>query len=73
MTEKKTPSRIYAVTNTSSGAVGLVRATSPAQAVRHVTRTLYTAEVASQEALVTALGDGVSVVDATETAGAQAE
>ena len=73
MTEKKTPTRIYAVTNTTSGAVGLVRATSPSQAIRHVTRTLYSAEVASQEALVAALGDGVSVVDASESAGAQPE
>ena len=59
----KTATRIYLV----AGPAGdrLVKASTPAQAIRHVVGTDYSAEVASQDALVEAVGSGLKV----ETAG----
>ncbi len=65
--------RIYAVSegpaNGETGrlAIHLVRATSQAQAIRHVVTPKYRADVASQEQLVQLLGAGVQVQDATAT------
>lgn len=62
----KTPTRIYAVHDSGLDKTHLVRATNPASAVRCVARKQYTAEVATQERLVSALSAGVAVVDAAE-------
>lgn len=64
--------RIYAVgPKKGSGAqpvesVRLVRASTQAQAVRHVVRNTFTAEVATQEQLVDLMTVGVRVEDAGE-------
>lgn len=62
-----TPKRIYVVTNTTStpNRQRLIRAATPAQAVRHAARDSFDVVVASQDALVTLLGAGIQV----ETAG----
>lgn len=52
--------RIYIVTNGAADP-RLVKAANPAQAIRHVTKPIYKAEVAGQEALVAALTKGVKV------------
>lgn len=57
--------RIYVVTN-GAAEPRLVKASTPAQAIRHVTRPMYKAEVASQDALVAALTKGVKVETASE-------
>lgn len=68
----RTKTRIYAVTD-NVGNTTLVRATSAAQAIHHVTRPRFTAAVASQDQLVEAIGArGLRVEDAT-VAGAQQE
>jgi hypothetical protein len=54
--------RIYIVTNGASDP-RLVRAPNQAQALRHIVKP-YKAEVASQDALIAALGKGVKVEDA---------
>ena len=59
-----TPTRIYVVT-ADDGEARLVRAASPAQAIRHVARARYRAHVAAQETLVEMLSAG----DPVETAG----
>lgn len=69
----KTPTRIYAVTNTSTGDVALVRAASPSAAIRHVTVGTYAAAVASQDELVAALGAGKTVQDASAAAAPEPE
>jgi hypothetical protein len=56
--------RIYYVT-AEDGEARLVRATSPAQAIRHVARDRYRVAVASQETIV----EMVSAGDPVETAG----
>ncbi len=61
----KTPTRIYAVKRQSSGTTRLVRATSQAQALRHVALDEYDVDVASQDQLVNALGVGIAVETAT--------
>lgn len=63
----KTPTRIYSVTDRDTAIVHLVRATSQAQAIRHVASARYTAAVASQDELVTLVAGGHAVDDATET------
>lgn len=64
-TEAKTPTRIYKIQDADSmadaGAYRLVRAATPAQAVRHVTRERFIANVASQDDLVELLGHGLVV------------
>lgn len=57
--------RIYEVLNKATGVCSLVRAVSRAQAVGHVSRNAYDVQVATQEALVAAMGDGVKVEDAS--------
>jgi hypothetical protein len=59
--------RIYAVTN-GAGDVRLVRASNRAQAVNHVARATFSAEVATQDALILAVSQGVKVEDATSEA-----
>ena len=57
--------RIYTVGETShASAVRLVRATTPAQALRHVAQDTFSVAVASQSDLVSALSDGIKVEDA---------
>jgi len=63
----KTPTRIYTVKRRGATSVRLVRATSQAQALRHVALDEYTVEVAGQDELVRALHDGADV----ETAAAE--
>ena len=57
--------RIYKVEGPTLETTRLVRAATPAQAVRHAVRSDYTATVAAQQDLVELLGRGVVV----ETAG----
>ncbi len=57
--------RIYVVTDTELQARQLVRASSQAQAVRHVTKSRFDVEVASQDDLVSLLGAGANVMSAT--------
>jgi len=68
----KTPTRIYAVKRQANGTTRLVRATSQAQALRHVAVDEYDVDVASQDQLVNALGVGISVETATTTEAASA-
>lgn len=58
-----TPKRIYAI-QSADRTVGLVRAATPAQALRHHTAGLYAVDVASQEQLVAALTAGITVAEA---------
>lgn len=62
-------SRIYKVEGPTPEQTRLVRAATPAQAIRHAVRSDYAATVAAQEDLVELLGRGVTV----ETAGADTE
>ena len=55
--------RIYVVTCGTDNKT-LVRATSQAQAIGHVVRSLYTAEVASQDDIVALLAAGKKVEEA---------
>lgn len=64
MSAKKADTRIYAVADSSE--IFLVRATSQAQALRHVTRSLFTVKVASQDDIIEALGNGATVETANE-------
>jgi hypothetical protein len=62
-----TKKRIYAVDNNFDNDIPqLVRATSKAQAIAHVTRNVYSATVASQEIIVACLNDGGEVADAVD-------
>ena len=56
-----TTTRIYQVKRDDGSKPRLVRASTPAQAVRHVIRNEYIADVASQDDLVALLGSGVTV------------
>lgn len=59
--------RIYIVKHhRDGGGKHLVRASSQAQALRHIVEEAYTCEVASQDDLVKAVAEGVKVVDAKE-------
>ena len=61
------PTRIYAVTS-KSGEKRLIRAATQAQALRYAASSSFTVAVASQDALVTLLGEGVTIeVPAIET------
>ena len=53
-------SRIYKVTN-DNGAIRLIRACHPSQAITHVARSAYVAAVATQDDLVTALQAGAKI------------
>jgi hypothetical protein len=59
--------RIYVVRGPNKS-VALVKASSQAQAVGHVVRSAYEAEVAEQDTLVALVGEGVKV----ESAGTEA-
>lgn len=60
--------RIYVVSSKSNTAADrLVKAATPAQALRHVASGLFEVEVASQDALVKLAGSGIQV----EVAGAE--
>jgi len=59
-----TPRRVYAVTRPGTGTTRLVRAVNVATALRHVVRTDYRCEVASQDALIEHLLAGAKVEDA---------
>ncbi len=66
--------RIYVVTETdeNEGTVPgkkLVRAGNPAQAIRHVTKGRFTAEVADQDTLVACISAGTKVEDAAAETG----
>lgn len=61
----KTPTRIYVVTCKGTENHRLVRATSQAQALRHVALDEYSVDVATQETLVDILGDGCEVETAS--------
>lgn len=62
--------RIYLVVDTEpEGAQVLVRAATPAAAVRHVVRDRYRAAVAAQESIVELLTAGQKVLDATTAQG----
>lgn len=56
--------RIYRVT--SQHGDKLVRATSQAQAIRHVVATDYTAKVATQDDILSMVESGCKVLDATK-------
>ncbi|GIK83051.1 MAG: hypothetical protein BroJett024_41560 [Alphaproteobacteria bacterium] len=56
--------RIYRVINTETAAEHLVRASSQAQAIRHVVKETYRAAVAGQETIVELLTSGAKVQDA---------
>lgn len=59
--------RIYLVISEAEGEKArLVKASSQAQAIHHVVANRYTAEVATQEGLVGALGSGLKVEEAGE-------
>lgn len=67
MSDKKTPTRIYVVTDTEAVAkYRLVRASSGAQAIKHCA-SHYIADVATQDELVRLVGEGTTV----EIAGAE--
>lgn len=58
------PTRIYVVTNRGDDTQRLVRATTPAQAIRHVVRGTFGVAVAAQDTPVDLLQSGVTVEDA---------
>lgn len=60
--------RVYIVTEEGNERVRLVRASTPAQAIRHVVKSVFSANVASQDALIDALGKGETVENAAEDA-----
>ena len=60
-----TETRIYTVTNTTTGAESLVRATHRAQALSHVAKATFAIEVATQDKLVALVSAGAKVADAT--------
>lgn len=64
----KTARRIYLVTNNDSEVRHLVRATSQAQAIRHIAGQMFSATTAGQEAIVELLGLGCAVHDAATSA-----
>lgn len=63
--------RIYAVHDAGLDKTHLVRAKTPAAAVRHIARKQYTAEVATQNMLVIAINAGELVQDASSTGKAE--
>lgn len=62
-----TPTRLYLIRNNDTGEERLVRASNAARALAHITRTSYTATVASQDQLVALLTgeERIEVEDAT--------
>ena len=62
-------SRIYIVTD-GIATIGLIRARSQSEAVRHCTHGRFDATVADQDALIAAIGKGFTVEDAKSEAAA---
>jgi prefoldin subunit 5 len=60
-----TASRIYIVTD-GIATIGLVRARSQAEAIRHCTAGRFVATVADQDQLIAAIGKGITVENATQ-------
>ena len=60
-----TASRIYIVTD-GIATIGLVRARSQAEAIRHCTAGRFLATVADQDQLIAAIGKGITVENANE-------
>jgi prefoldin subunit 5 len=60
-----TASRIYIVTD-GIATIGLVRARSQAEAIRHCTAGRFLATVADQDQLIAAIGAGITVENATQ-------
>jgi len=60
-----TASRIYIVTD-GIATIGLVRARSQAEAIRHCTSGRFLATVADQDQLIAAIGKGITVENATQ-------
>ena len=67
-TSKPRTPRVYLVTTPDVTPDRLVRALSPAGAVKHVTQSDYAASVATQDELIAALAAGIVVEDASEPA-----
>lgn len=63
--ETRVNQRIYAVTNNVGENVRLIKATNPAQALRHASKTTLVVKIASQDDLVAAVTNGVKVEDAS--------
>lgn len=59
-----TPTRIYVVKDNTTGQKLLIRAANQAQAVRRASITKFSATVASQDDLVTLIGQGHNVIEA---------
>lgn len=66
-----TKTRIYTVRNPAGSIVNLVRGASPAQVGAHMARRTFRVAVASQDDLVTAMGDSIAVEDARDEPGAE--
>lgn len=60
--------RVYVVENTKTGEETLVRATNTVQARNAVSKSVYTAVLASQEALIAHVSAGKQVINAVEAA-----
>ena len=60
-----TTTRIYSVFDSEVGVTHLVRAATKAQAVNHVVRSRFEANVATQEELILLMSNGVRVEDST--------
>lgn len=60
-----TATRIYSVFDSEVGVTHLVRAATKSQAVNHVVRARFEANVATQSELVALIAEGVAVEDAT--------
>jgi len=63
MNEKKTPSRVYVITDKQSSSIVNVRATNPSQAINYATRDRFSIRVATfDDALAM---DKAAILDAT--------
>jgi hypothetical protein len=68
MPEEKTDSRLYiAIDNETKEPIGLVRATSPSQAARHVAQKRFTVRYAEQEDIFKAAKAGIDIETYTAT------
>ena len=56
--------RIYLVRNTDTGTESLVRAPNRAQALRHIVKTTYTVDLASQDQLVELISNRQEIEEA---------
>lgn len=60
-----TATRVYVVKEEGVDKERLVRAINPAQAIRHVVRKKFSADVATQDALIRVLSSGATVEEAS--------